>query len=465
MQTSRRSLHTCGITIAVECCLSTTWGSAVKTVVPVSELRRGMFVSELDRPWIETPLPLQGFLIENDDQIAVLQRYCETVTVDRSRSLGAHYTARSWANEVDASGIPAAFFLQPEDALGDDFHGICRLLRLEPKSRRYAEMPTVRGFDSQSRLEPELLYSAPLVDDVKNTLHSIRENIGTDIGDSLKLAGNLVGEMARAIERNPDAMLWLARLRSADRYSYDHAVDVSVHLMVLGRFLDLPGEAVELLGLAGLMQDVGKVDIPTEILQKPGELTDEEYAQVQSHVASSLEILIGQPGFSVEALDIVASHHERLDGSGYPRRLKGERLSLYAEMAGLVDSYCAMTRQRPHQTAISAQKALEDLIRMRGTKFREVVVDQLIQCIGIYPIGTLVELNSGEVAIVIQQNQIRRLKPRVMVVLGPDKTVERRPRTLDLLMEPTIGTGETYRIVHALPNNAYGIDPAEFYLE
>lgn len=437
----------------------------MKTVLPVGELRRGMFVTELDRPWIETPLPLQGFLIESDDQIVILQQHCQTVTIDRSRSVGAQYAARPREGDDDTRGLPAAVFQQPDDALGDDFPAICRMLRLEPKSRRYAELPTVRGFDSQSRLEPELLYSAPLMDDVKNTLQSIRENIGTDIGDGLKLAGNLVGEMARAVERNPDAMLWLARLRSADRYSYDHAVDVSVHLMVLGRFLDLPNDAVELLGLAGLMQDVGKVDIPADILHKPGVLTDEEYAQIQSHVASSLEILIGQPGFSVEALDIVASHHERIDGSGYPRHLKGERLSLYAEMAGLVDSYCAMTRQRPHQSALSAQKALESLIRMRCTKFREAVVDQFIQCIGIYPIGTLVELNSGEVAVVIQQNQIRRLKPRVMIVLGPDKSVERRPRTIDLLMEPTIGTGEPYRIVHALPNDAYGINPAEFYLE
>jgi len=436
----------------------------VKAVISAQEVRRGMFVIDLDRPWLETPFPLQGFVVESDEQIATLQRYCTTVTIDRSHSLGPHYAGRPEEQDEPRRGLPTLVFQQVEEAAADDFPAICRMLRLEPQSRRYAQEPPVRSFDSQSRLEPELLYSAPIVEDVKKTLRSIREAVGSDLKADLKQVGGLVGEMARGVERNPDAMIWLARLKSADQYSYDHAVDVSVHLMVFGRFLGLPPKTVEMLGLAGLMQDVGKVDIPTEILNNPEALSDDEYALVQSHVASSLEILIGQPGFSVEVLDIVASHHERADGSGYPRRLKGEKLSLHAELAGLIDSYCAMTRQRSYQAAISSQKALEDLIRMRGSKFREPVVDQFIQCIGLYPIGTLVELNSGEVAVVIQQNQVRRLKPRVMIVLGPDKTVERRPRTVDLMMEPTFGTGQPYAIVHSLPTDAYGINPAEYYL-
>ena len=123
-----------------------------------------------------------------------------------------------------------------------------------------------------------------------------------------------------------------------------------------------------------------------------------------------------------------------------------------------------MTRNRSYGPAISSQKAMESLIRMRGTKFRDSVVDQFIQCIGIYPIASLVELNTGEVGVVIQQNQIRRLKPRLLIVLAPDKSVERFPITLDLVMNPLTADGREYRIVQALPNNAYGIDPAEFYL-
>lgn len=423
-----------------------------------------MFVLELDRPWLGTPFLLQGFLVESDQQVADLQQYCTTVTIDRSRSLEPHFVAEprtKYAPRRSGSSAPAYTI----ESMPDEFHATCRLLRERPPKRRSTKVvPQILGFDKQSKLEAELLYSAPIVDDVKKKLASIRTAMGAAVAGDISEVSALVAEMAEAVERNPDAMIWLTRLRTSDEYSYDHAVDVSVHLMVLARFLGMPATTVEMLGLVGLMQDIGKVNIPAAVLGKHEALTDAELALVQSHVASSMEILVGQPGFSLEALNIVGSHHERFDGSGYPRRIQGEKISLHAELAGLVDSYCAMMRQRVYCAAVSSQQALEKLIHMRGTKFRAPIVDQLIQCIGLYPIGTLVELNSGEVGVVIQQNQVRRLKPRVMIVLGPDKSVERRPRTLDLIMDPADSNGEPYRILRSLPMDAYGINPADFYL-
>lgn len=435
-----------------------------KVTLSTLDLQIGMFVSDLDCPWIETPFLMQGLLVDSEAQIATLQQYCQHVTVDRSRSQGEAYAPRD--NGKDVPRLPGSLpaFAQANDAQPDDFADICRHLHLEPFTRRYRYSPGLNPADQQSRLEPELLYSAPLVDDVKKTLKGIREGLSQAQNVSLKEIGAQVGEMARAIERNADAMIWLARLRSADQYSYDHAIDVSVHLMVFARFLGLPMKAIEQVGLAGMMMDIGKIDIPPEILSKADNLTDEEYTLIQSHVASSLEMLLGRDGFSTSVLEIVASHHERVDGSGYPRRLKGERICFHGELAGLVDSYCAMTRNRAYGPAISSQKALESLIRMRGGKFRDSVVDQFIQCIGIYPIGSLVELNTGEVGVVIQQNQVRRLKPRLLMVLAADKSIERFPVTLDLMMDPLTPDRREYRIVQALPTNAYGIDPAEFYL-
>lgn len=435
-----------------------------KITVLTLDLQIGMFVSDLDRPWIETPFILQGLLIECEAEIATLQQYCQQVTIDRSRSIGEAYAARN--NDKDALRTPGRLptFNKVSDARPDDFADICRHLRIESFTRRYRYSPDLNPLDQQSQLESELLFSAPLVDDVKKTLKNIRENISQSQNVSLKEIGSQVSQMAQAVERNPDAMLWLTRLRSADQYSYDHAIDVSVHIMVFGRFLGLPINTIEQLGLAGMMMDIGKIDIPVEILSKPGDLTEEEYLLIQSHVVSSLEMLLGREGFPNHVLQIVASHHERADGSGYPRRLKGERISFYGELAGLTDSYCAMTRNRTYGPAISSQKAMEVLIRMRGIKFRDSVVDQFIQCIGIYPIGSLVELNTGEVGVVIQQNQIRRLKPRLLIVLAHDKSIERYPITLDLMMDPLTTDGCEYRIIKALPTNAYGIDPAEFYL-
>ena len=163
-------------------------------------------------------------------------------------------------------------------------------------------------------------------------------------------------------------------------------------------------------------------------------------------------------------LGIIAAHHERFDGTGYPRGLAGMRIPLSAEIAGIVDTYCAMTRDRVYRDAVSSQRAMETLNQLRGTQFRDALVDQLLQCIGLYPIGTLVELNTGEVGVVVQQNQVRRLQPRVLVLLAPDKTIDRFPRTLDLIMQPLAHSGEPYRIVQALPPNAHGIDPADFFL-
>lgn len=435
-----------------------------KVTVLTLDLQIGMFVSDLDRPWIDTPFLMQGLLIENEAQIATLQHYCRQVTVDRSQSLGDAYAPRDHGRDTPRLLGALPVFHQVSDAQPDDFAAICRHLRTEPVLRRFRYAPDLSPTDHQSRLEAELLYSAPIIDDVKRTLKSIREAIACAETVTLNEIGKQVAEMARSVERNPEAMIWLTRLRSSDQYSYDHALDVSVHLMVFARFLGLAPKAVEEVGVAGLMQDIGKIDIPTEILSKPGNLTDEEYRLVQSHVASSLEMLLGQPVFTTRILEIVASHHERADGSGYPRRLKGERIVFHGELAGVVDSYCAMTRDRAYGQAISSQKALEALIRMRGTKFRDAVIDQFIQCVGLYPIGTLVELNTGEVGVVIQQNQVRRLKPRLMILLGPDKSIERHPITLDLIMDPPTPTGEPYRIMQALPANSYGIDPSEFYL-
>lgn len=437
----------------------------MKDIISTQKIEKGMFVLELDRPWLETPFLLQGFLVEDDAQVADLKKYCATVTIDRSRSVGAHFVAEKKTDTRPHLQAGTQKPVTSMQSVHEDFGAFLKSLREQPPGRRPdRKPPAISTVDHQSLLEEELVYSAPIVDDVKQKLQSIRESLDGNISGDIREVVGLVSEMAEAVERNPDAMIWLARLRSTDEYSYDHAVDVSVHIMVLARFLGMPAKTVEMLGQVGLMQDIGKINLPDSVLNKQEELTAKELALMQSHVASSLEILAGQHGFSFEALAIVGSHHERFDGSGYPRRIRGERISLYAELAGLIDCYCAMTRKRSYRAAVSNQQALESLIGMRGTKFRAPIVDQLVQCLGLYPIGSLVELNSGEVGVVIQQNNVRRLKPRILVILNPDKSVERRPRTLDLIMDPATPTGELYRIVRSLPMNAYGINPADFYL-
>lgn len=363
---------------------------------------------------------------------------------------------------MDAASKKATVIVTRDDT--PDYGSIFKNLRDAFPDGRQRRKPRLRDDSRYSRLDEELLFSTPIVDDIKEKLHNIQLTLESGATCDLTDVFGLVGEMAEAVERNPDAMILLSRLRSTDEYSYDHAVDVSVHLMVLARFMGMSPAKVEMLGQVGLMQDIGKTKLPEGLLGKATALTSQERVHVKQHVASSIKILANQPGFPKEALVIVGSHHERFDGSGYPRRIRGEHISLYAELAGLIDTYSAMLRKRAYRDAVSNQEALESLNAVRDTQFRGPLVDQLIQCMGIYPVGSLVELNSGEVAVVIQQNQVRRLQPRVMVVLAPDKSVEKSSPTLDLVYSPGSPTGEPYRIIRSLPMNAYGINPADYYL-
>jgi HD-GYP domain-containing protein (c-di-GMP phosphodiesterase class II) len=419
-----------------------------------------MFVAELDRPWLGTPFPLQGVLISNPSQIELISSLCYTVKVDPRHSVGDCYE-----NLFNDEGTE--HYTTPLSSTHERLNFLDVVRRVRSGSvAPPAFPPRVHPRTHCSVLEEEIVYSAQFIDDIRASLQKLSDLLQDNQPLDLMPIALLVRKVAESVSRNSEAILWLTRLKITDNYSYDHALDVAVHLMVFGRFLGLPKQEVERLGMTGLMQDIGKIQLPPELLYKPGSLTPEEYRLLQTHVESSLEILSRQMELDPVILNAVARHHERVDGSGYPGQLIGSlALGLSAEMAGFIDTYCAIIRKRPYATTLSTQKAIAELVVMRGNKFRATIVDQFIQCMGIYPIGSLVELNTGEVAVVIQQNQVRRLKPRVLIIMDSDKRIERYPRSLDLFMDPLIPTGEsTYQIKRALPEDAYGINPKDFYL-
>ncbi len=349
----------------------------------------------------------------------------------------------------------------------DDAQARARNLKVVPDApeqpRRFGGF-TVTVYEDATTVEEELVASAPIFVQAQQVVDQLMQDIEQNRAPDVAKVRDTVGCMVQSVMRNSDALVWLTKLRSTDQYSYDHALDVSVHVMVFGRFVGLPEDQLNLLGMAALMQDVGKIRIPDALLQKPGKLSELEMKLVKTHVFRSMELVRKDPELPAAVAEIVERHHERFDGSGYPKGLKGEQIGVLPEMSGLVDCYCAMVRSKPYAEALRHQVALEEINRMRGTLFSEPIVDQFIQCFGLYPIGTLVELNTGEVAVVIAQNRVRRLKPRVMVLLGPDKAANKYPPTLDLLYDPLTAAGDAYRIVRALEPNAYGINPQEFYL-
>jgi len=275
-----------------------------------------------------------------------------------------------------------------------------------------------------------------------------------------KRVNEAVAGLTESVLRNPDAMLLFTQLKEKSDYTHSHALDCSVYMTVFGRFLEMSPEDVALLGHLGLLQDVGKVRVPTALLEKRERVTEAELAVLRRHVEHSAEILRDTPHLPPNLPELALLHHERHDGSGYPKKLRGKEIGLFGVIAGIVDTFAALTSRRPYAEALAPSTALSILYKHRGTLFDGYVVEQFIRCIGIFPIGSVVELNSGEIGIVIAQNLAKRLQPRVMVIRDAAGNALKPQKLLDLAREPKAPGGEPYRIRRTLEYGRVPI-PAE----
>jgi HD-GYP domain-containing protein (c-di-GMP phosphodiesterase class II) len=274
----------------------------------------------------------------------------------------------------------------------------------------------------------------------------------------------IVEDLVESIVRNPQALMWVARLREQDITTYGHGLQVSVYLTSFGRHLGFPKAQLSQLAQVGLLLDIGKIKLPRTLLDKQGRLSDEEFEQAKAHVALGLEILSESPDFHPDVLAGIEQHHERMNGSGYPRSLAGDNISIYGRMAGIVDCFAALTNHRPYAAAVSSYEALRSITGWGGDFFQEALVQQFVSSVGVFPVGSLIELSTGEVAVVVEHSKVRRLKPRVLVVTGPDKTPAAFPAMLDLLYDPVTGGDEPPFIKRGLAPGAYGLDLHDFYL-
>ncbi|MBS1129898.1 MAG: Metal-dependent phosphohydrolase, subdomain [Proteobacteria bacterium] len=432
-------------------------------IVSVADLKIGMFVAEPDCPWSEFSFAFQGFVITSPEQVDVFQQKCRFVSIDRSRSLNEHYAApkQGWDRSLRASPFQVA------GADGDGrLGGVSSFIvsaqdKQQARRRRFLDFLHSQKDDEQIlALSRELSYIEPRYDELSDALEQAFDAFAEGREVDILAVREGLRDIAGSLQRNSDAVMWLLRLRQRDQYSFDHAMDVSVNMIMLGTHIGWREHQLLELGLAGMMQDVGKTQLPVALLTKKTDLTAEERKLVQSHVASSLEILYSQANLPPEVILTVARHHERWDGSGYPRGLKFEQIGMAAEIAGMADSFCAMLKDKPYRSALGHQEALEELHNLRGKQFNPALMEQFVQCVGLYPIGTLVELNTGEVAVVIQQNRVKRSKPRLVLMLDAQKERVRTYRIIDL----RDAANANLRIAKALAHNAYGLAPNDYYL-
>jgi len=384
----------------------------LKKNVPVTELRFGMYVSQLDRPWTDTPFAFQGFVLQTEAELEILKGFCKWVVVDEARSAPARQHA------------------------------------LKPVTPRYAVQVPVEG-----EVERATLAQGETLGALRDALNAVRANQTLDAGS----VAQAVDAMTQSVLRNPDALMLLSRLREKGDYAHAHSLDTAVYMACFGRFLELSVEYISLLGCLGLMQDIGKLRVPDEILRKYERLTQAELEQARRHVEHSADILNATPGLPPQLAELALLHHERHDGSGYPKGLKGAQIGMIGSIAAIVDTFDALTSARPYAQAVSPSAALNMLYKWRGTFFDAALVEQFIRCIGIFPLGCVVELNSGERAIVIGQHSERRLQPRVMIVRDAAGNPLRPQKLLDLSRGHKIATGEAYRIKRTLEYGEAGI--------
>ncbi len=316
-------------------------------------------------------------------------------------------------------------------------------------------VPITTGIGDELPIARKLYCDA--LDHVKDFVDDVRK--GTDI--DCRKAMPLVENFIESVFRNETAAITLFKLRGFDEYTYTHSINVSLLAILLGKHLGLDKPALLKLGLAGMYHDVGKARIPEAILNKPGKLTEAEFQVMKGHPLEGYKLMAGQKDLDPEILRAVVEHHERADGTGYPRALTGEAIGRFSRIVAVVDVYDALTSRRVYKDAMTPAKALGMMYQWRDKDFTPHAIESFIRCIGVFPVGSFVKLSGGEFGIVASVNPLRPTKPEIKVVMDA-KMRPQIPRTLDLL--ELEGTGQAQDIAQVLNPSEYKIDLEPFFL-
>jgi len=371
--------------------------------ISVNDVRIGMYIDEICGSWMDHPFWKKSFLLESDKDLATLQ----------NSSIREVWIDTRLGRDVEA-GSTATF---EKDATKDVENELAQISASTP-----AQIP----------LHEELDRARALLAEGKTAITSMFNEVR--MGNAIKIseAEPLVDEISLSIARNPEAFLNLARLKNVDDYTYLHSVAVCGLMIALGKTLGMSGRDLKDVGIAGLMHDVGKALIPNEVLNKPGKLTDEEFEVMKGHPRKGWEVLNVAEGANAIALDVCLHHHERVDGKGYPERLSGDNLTLFARMGALCDVYDALTSNRCYKAGWEPAETIRKMAEWREGHFDEKVFQAFVKTIGIYPSGSLVRLKSGRLAIVLEQRSKSLLTPVVKVFFSTKSNAPIMPEMLDL---------------------------------
>ncbi|HLW75025.1 MAG TPA: HD-GYP domain-containing protein [Gammaproteobacteria bacterium] len=389
--------------------------------IPVSRLTVGMYVVELDRPWLDSPFLFQGFSIESPDQLQALQECSEYVYVDDAGPSEGE-EGGSGGRDLTIPGVR------------------------ETRERAGFRMAVRRVLEYRQKLYPHL----------QKVLEDARLGHLVDVRETRAMVQHLV----ELVAVNPQAALWLTNLKDRHAHTADHCFNTTVLAVAFGAHLGMPKATLEEVGLGALLHDVGKMRTPVTILDKPGVLTEDEFDVLKKHPVDGYQMLRKQGSFSDVALEIVHLHHERISGQGYPFGLKGDEIPLHARVVAVAEVYDDVSSDRVYHDGVPAANCLNMMFHWAPRDFGEDLIQEFIRCIGIYPIGSLVQLNTGALGIVMSSNPDSRLKPVVMLVRDREGRPYRRRPLLNLAATGTQPGGFSWQVQRVVDCKDYDIDPA-----
>lgn len=371
--------------------------------IPVDAVRAGMYIHSFEGDWLSNPFWKSRFVIDKPDDVQRLRTSgLVAVWIDLSKGLDLAPVVGPAAGEQMASTNATA----------------------TPELPTVAPVPRCTVRDELQRAARILSKSKKAVGELFN---EARLGKAIDVDSCLPL----VSDISDSLARNGSALIGLARLKHKDEYTYMHSVTVCALMVSLSRQLGLDEATAREAGLAGLLHDVGKMAMPSAVLNKPGSLTDDEFAIMRSHPERGHELLAAAENLPASVLDVCLHHHEKFDGTGYPHRLKGEEISLFARMGAVCDVYDAITSNRPYKTAWNPADSVARMAQWSG-HFDTRIFHAFVRSVGIYPLGSLVRLESGRLGVVIEQHEDRLTEPVVRVFFSSKTRMQIQPQDLDL---------------------------------
>lgn len=401
--------------------------SLKRVQINVKDLKIGMYVSELDRPWLETNFWFQGFELKNHADIEAVQKQCDFVYIDT--------TVKTQVPRYESKSTPHT----------RNYLGQARPTEGRPK------------FNQEFKKAEFVHHKSSIL--VKSFMEEVKFGRPINVVAAKEAVANCVDSIINA----PSALMLMTQLKNRDEYTAQHSMNVCIYAIALGRQMNLSNVDLNNVGMCGMMHDMGKLLVPLDILNKPGRLTPEEFAMMQSHTIKGWQVLINTDGMYAGAVDVAYMHHERLDGNGYPRKLTAEQITPFARMVAIADMYDAVSSDRVYQDGRPHLDAVKILTEdSRNGHLDPALTMKFIECMGIYPIGSLVELTSGEVGMVVEIYPKAKLKPKIMMLQDANKK-QCNEFVIDLSMVSHNANGQQYGIKKVMRPEECGIDLFKYH--